>query len=68
MIDFIRALTGTVQLRGVFYAEPGLGAAVQATAARLSATAQARTLALLGPVTPRGFNPKAPRAAILVSP
>jgi capsular polysaccharide export protein len=63
--DFIRALTGTVQLRGVYYAEPGLSAAVKATAARLSVEQQTRILAALGPSRLACRHPKAPRATIV---
>ena len=63
--DFVHALAGTVQLRGVFYTEPGLSAAVKATAARLSVEEQTRTLAALGPSRLACRDPKAPRAAIL---
>jgi capsular polysaccharide export protein len=63
--DFIRALAGTVQLRGVFYTEPGLSAAVKATAARLSNPEQTRILAALGPSRLACRDSKAPRAAIV---
>jgi capsular polysaccharide export protein len=62
MTTFVRALAGTIQLRGVYYREPGLSVAVQEAAARLQAPAQAALAARLGPAG--GATAKAPRAAI----
>jgi capsular polysaccharide export protein len=62
--DFVRALAGSVQLRGVFYSNPGLAAAVMATADRLRAKEQLRIRAALGPSRLGCPVPKAPRAAI----
>jgi capsular polysaccharide export protein len=59
---FVRAMAGTIQLRGVYYREPGLSVAVQEGAARLQAPAQAALLARLGPAG--GGTAKAPHAAI----
>jgi capsular polysaccharide export protein len=63
---FIRALAGTIQLRGVYYLDPGLDAGVEEAAKRLEAEAQERLLALL---EPRALpSAKAPYATIVPPP
>jgi capsular polysaccharide export protein len=61
--QFIRALTNTIQIQGVFYREPGLSAAVQAAATWLQADRQAQLAARLAPAAVRG-TAKAPGAGI----
>jgi capsular polysaccharide export protein len=63
LIDaFVRALAGTIQMRGVYYRDPGLKVAVTEAAKRLEVEAQERLLALL---EPRALpHAKAPHATI----
>ncbi|RKP47727.1 capsule biosynthesis protein [Pararobbsia silviterrae] len=60
---FVRALAGTIQMRGVYYRDPGLTAAVKEAAKRLDADAQTRLRALLEPHAQ--LNAKAPHATIV---
>jgi capsular polysaccharide export protein len=60
---FFRALAGTIQMRGVYYQDPGLQVAVTEAVKRLDAKAQQRLLAMLEPRAM--LNAKAPHAAIV---